>query len=94
MNIMYISFADDEFLGGIFTEASSFEEAILKITQSGMNPGGEALAIGPFPHNDFPFIVTEYLDVLLSKIALVEVGGPVMRVSTTEGKIELQDLAQ
>lgn len=46
----YISFADDDgFLGGVYVEGRNEAEALLRSHALGINPGGEAMLVGPIP---------------------------------------------
>jgi hypothetical protein len=45
----YLSFAEEEFLGGLYIEAESSVDALFRATTGGLNPGGEAAVVGPIP---------------------------------------------
>lgn len=50
----YISFAlTNEFLGAIIVPAKTLSEALEKITDAGINPGGEAMGL-PFTEDSIP----------------------------------------
>lgn len=49
----YLSFADKTgFLGGCHVEATSAEEALEETWRLGINPGGQAVAVGPIPADE------------------------------------------
>lgn len=68
--VFYISFAtDDAFLGGCYIVAASEADALLKATEIGCNPGGEALILGPIPRSA---IKADFLGRLMTDKAEIE----------------------
>lgn len=64
MSRWYMSFAtEDEFLGGIVTDADSFIDAVSKARRMGINPGGEVLGV----NIDGAIIDESMMDQLLTK---------------------------
>ena len=79
MPLHYLSFADDEWLGGLFIEAPDFPSAITASHVQGLNPGGEIMSV-ELP-DDAP-IPVEYRNRLLSRTDLEDLD----RVMGGEGK--------
>ena len=63
----YLSYADEDFLGGLVIEAHGPTEAVYLSHHRGINPGGEVLII-PIPSDNLP--PDEYRNRLLTKAEL------------------------
>lgn len=69
-SVYYLSFADVEFLGAVWTRAIGPMSAIRRTHELGINPGGQVMVVKLAPGEDLP--PSRFFDKLLSRAQLEE----------------------